>query len=106
MARVLLNVPKTVARGEPIEIRVLISHPMESGQRRDDTGVLVPRDIIHSFTCSLGGELVFAATLFPAIAANPFLSFHAVTDAPGNLVLSWTDDHGATQTETVPIALE
>ena len=58
MARALINVPKTVKKGEAFEIKVLISHPMESGQRRDATGRPIPRHIINRFTCTYGGESV------------------------------------------------
>src|SRR5215471_6989265 len=78
MVRVLLNVPKQVKRGEPFDVKLLISHPMESGQRRDEMGQPIPRDIINSFVCSYNGEEVLRAELFPAIAANPFLSFAVV----------------------------
>ncbi len=105
MSRVLLNVPKSVKRGEALEVRVLISHPMESGQRKDEEGRLVPRDIIRAFTAAYAGVLVLEMELFPAIAANPFLSFAVRPEASGDLVLSWTDDHGATQTETVAVEI-
>ena len=49
MVRVLINVPKQVKRGEPFDVKLLISHPMESGQRHDDMGQPIPRDIINSF---------------------------------------------------------
>src|SRR5258708_3576267 len=100
MVRVLINVPKQVRRDEPFEVKVLISHPMESGQRRDPTGTAIPRDIINHFVCALDGETVMDADLFPAIAANPFLSFSVVAAKSGTLVLTFTDDHGVTQTET------
>ena len=105
MVRVLLNVPKQVRRDEPFEVKVLISHPMESGQRRDDMGRAIPRDIIHSFTCDLDGVLVLAASLYPAIAANPFLAFRATASRSGTLTMTFTGDHGVTQTETVAIAV-
>ena len=101
MPRVLLNVPKTARRGDPVAIKLLISHPMESGQRRDDQGRPVPRNIIHAFRCTYNGAEVLRLELFPAIAANPFLSFSTVADASGPIVLEWTDDEGATQTESV-----
>ena len=78
MVRVLINVPKRVKRGEAFDVKLLISHPMESGQRRDAMGQAIPRDIINSFVCTYNDEEVLRADLFPAIAANPFLSF-AVT---------------------------
>jgi len=106
MVRVLINVPKQVKRDEPFEVKLLISHPMESGQRRDATGQRIPRDIINSFVCTLGGEDVLRAELFPAIAANPFLAFSVVAEQSGTLVMRFTDDEGREQTETVEIAVE
>ena len=106
MARTLINVPARARKGEVIEIKTLISHPMESGQRRDDAGQVIPRDIIHTFVCTYAGEEVFRAELFPAIAANPFLSFCTVATESGVLVFSWTDDHGEVQTESARIEVE
>ncbi len=103
MARVLINVPKQISPNEPFEVKVLISHPMESGQRRDQLGQVIPRDIINHFLCTLDGETVLEAEFFPAVAANPFLSFSVVAEKSGTLVLTFTDDEGTTQTETVAI---
>ena len=101
--RVLLNVPKTARKGEPIEVKILISHPMESGQRRNEMGQLVPRMIIHDFRCTYNRVEVLTLQLFPAVAANPFLSFAARADASGTLDFTWADDSGVTQTETAHI---
>lgn len=105
MARALIRAPKQVKAGEPFEVRVLLSHPMESGQRRDERGAVVPRMIINQFTCTLAGEEVFSAELFPAIAANPYFAFHVVAQASGTLSLAWTDDSGATGLETVAVTV-
>ena len=106
MARTLVNVPKQVKKGEPFEVKILISHPMESGQRRDATGQIIPRDIINAFVCTFNGEEVLRADLFPAIAANPFLAFFATVEEGGTLTMAWVDDHGATQSQSVAIAVE
>ena len=106
MVRVLVNVPKQVTRGEAFEVKLLISHPMESGQRRDAMGRAIPRDIINSFVCTYNGEDVLRAEMFPAIAANPFLSFAVVAQESGTLAMTFTDDHGVVQTETVSVAVE
>ena len=106
MVRVLINAPKRVRRDEPFEVKLLVSHPMESGQRRDTLGQAIPRDIINRLVCTLGGEEVLSLDLFPAIAANPFLAFSAVARESGELVIHFRDDHGTEQTETVPIAVE
>jgi sulfur-oxidizing protein SoxZ len=106
MVRVLVNVPKRVRKGEPFDVKLLISHPMESGQRRDATGQAIPRDIINGFVCTYNGEEVLRADLFPAIAANPFLSFAAMVEESGTLVMRFTDDHGTVQTETADVVVE
>jgi len=100
MVRVLISVPKQVKRNEPFEVKLLISHPMESGQRRDTMGQAAPRDIINRFVCTFNEQEVLRAELFPAIAANPFLSFAVVAQESGTLMMTFTDDHGVVQTET------
>ena len=94
MARALINVPKQVKRGEIIEIKTLVSHPMETGYRRTNVGGAIPRDIINSFVCTYNGEEIFRAELFPAIAANPFITFHTVATESGTITFKWTGDNG------------
>jgi len=106
MVRVLINVPKRVRKGEPFDVKLLISHPMESGQRRDAMGQAIPRDIINGFVFTYNGEQILHADLFPAIAANPFLSFAAVAHESGTLSMRFIDDHGTVQTETAAVTVE
>ena len=106
MARALINVPRKARRGEIIEIKTLLSHPMETGYRLDSTGAAIPRDIINRFVCTYNGEEVFGAELFPAIAANPFIAFSTIATESGELTFNWTDDHGQTQTEVRQITVE
>ena len=105
MAGALINVPKEIRRGEPFEIKTLVRHPMETGYRRGASGEEIPRDIVNRFTCTYNGEEVFRADLFPAIAANPFISFFTVATDTGTLAFNWTDDRGETRTETVEITV-
>jgi sulfur-oxidizing protein SoxZ len=105
-ARTLINVPAKAKRGEIIEIKTLISHPMESGYRVGTNGTLIPRDIIDLFTCSYNAEEVFRATLSSAIAANPFIAFFTVATESGTIVFRWTGDNGFSATESVLIAVE
>jgi sulfur-oxidizing protein SoxZ len=93
-ARTLINVPPKAKRGEVIQIKTLISHIMETGFRRDHVGQLVPRDIITAFTCAYNGETIFEATLYQAIAANPFITFHTVATQSGTFTFQWTGDNG------------
>jgi sulfur-oxidizing protein SoxZ len=106
MARALISVPAKAKRGEIITIRTLISHVMESGFRHSSTGMRIPRDIIDSFVCTYNGEEIFRATLHPAIAANPFLTFHTVATESGTLSFKWSGDGGFSQTETASIVVE
>ena len=106
MVRVLINVPKRVKRGEAFDVKLLISHPMESGQRRDAMGEAIPRDIINSFVCTYNDDEVLRADLFPAIAANPFLSFAVTAEQSGTLAMTFIDDHGVVQTETASVTVE
>ena len=100
MARTLIRVPATARKGEVVEIRVLIQHPMETGFRPGADGQLVPRDILRRFTCHYDNREVFSAELHPAIAANPFLVFALRAEASGILSFTWEGDGGFTQTES------
>ena len=105
MARALINMPTTAKRGDVIEIRTLIAHPMETGYRAAEDGTIRPRNLIRRFTCHYDDVLVFSAELFPAVAANPFIAFTTVATASGTLRFSWNGDNGFTQTETKPLAV-
>ena len=106
MASTLINIPAKTRRGEIIEIRTLTSHIMETGFRRTAAGDLVPRDIITSFTCRYNGVEIFRADLFPAIAANPYLSFFTVAKESGKLELEWIGDNGFVTTASAAITVE
>ena len=103
MARALLNVPKTARRGEIVEIKALIAHPMETGFRPGPNGSLLPRDIIVHFEAAYNGVVVFSAELHPAVSANPYLVFTLRAAESGTIALTWTGDNGFAQTETVRI---
>ena len=105
MARALISVPTTAKRGEVLDIKTLVQHPMETGYRRDNAGGAIPRDIIEKFVCTYNGEEVFRAELFPAMAANPFIAFSTLATESGTIAFSWTNGAGETQTETVAITV-
>lgn len=104
-ARTLINAPKIARRGEVIEIRATIGHPMETGFRAGEDGKVLPRNIIRRFSCQYNGELVFSAELFSAISANPYLSFHTVATDTGTLVLRWDGDNGFSHAETLTLTV-
>lgn len=87
-----IQLPTQARRGEPVEVRVIIRHAMETGFRRDAEGRRVPRNAIHSLACRYNGAEVFRATLSTGIAANPFLRFFIVAQETGDLDFWWLDD--------------
>jgi Sulphur oxidation protein SoxZ. len=106
MASALINVPKKAKRGEIIEIKTLMSHIMETGYRRTASGEVVPRDIITSFACRYNGVEIFRADLFPAIAANPFMTFFTVATESGKFDFEWIGDRGFSETASASILVE
>jgi sulfur-oxidizing protein SoxZ len=105
MARTLIHAPTTARKGEVIELRTLIAHPMETGYRAGSDGRTLPRDIIRRFSCRYNGELVFSADLYPAISANPYLAFHVVANASGTFSFTWEGDNGFAQAESAAITV-
>ena len=99
MARTLIQVPASATRGQAIEVRVLIAHPMETGYRPGADGRVLPRDILRRFTCRYNGEPVFTAEFYPAVAANPYLAFHTLATETGTLEFEWQGDNGFSQVE-------
>jgi len=106
MASALINVPPKAKRGEVIAIKSLISHHMETGFRHSTTGALVPRDIITDFVCRYNGEEIFRAEFFPAISANPFVTFYTTATDSGTISFEWTGDNGFSVTESAKIVVE
>ena len=106
MPSALINIPKKARRGDIIEIKALMSHIMETGYRRTAAGDLVPRDIITSFTCRYNGAEIFRADFFPAIAANPFISFFTIAKGSGKFEFEWIGDKGFTETASASISVE
>jgi sulfur-oxidizing protein SoxZ len=105
MARTLITAPTTAKRGDIIELRTLIAHPMETGFRPDANGQVKPRDLIRRFTCRYNNEVVFSAELFSATAANPYITFFTVASESGTINFSWEGDNGFAQNESVVIAV-
>jgi len=100
-----IQVPATARRGEVIEVRVLIQHPMETGYRVNEVGRAIPKNAIRLLTCRYNGVEVFRAAMSPGIAANPFLQFCTVAEASGELEFFWTDDAGVQESARQPITV-
>ena len=99
MSKPRVKLPESAKVGEVIEIKTLISHVMETGQRKDADGKTIPRSIINMFTATFAGTEVFKAELHPGISANPYLSFFFKVPGPGEFEFTWVDDSGARAVE-------
>lgn len=90
-----VKLPKSAAAGEVITIKTLISHEMESGQRKDKDGNPIPRQIINKFSCEFNGAPVFSCDIDPAVSANPYFEFNARVNEAGTFKFTWVDDDGS-----------
>jgi sulfur-oxidizing protein SoxZ len=91
-----IKLPASAKVGEVIEIKTLVSHVMETGQRKDADGKAIPRNIINAFSVRFAGAEVFSAELHPGISANPYLSFFMKVPGPGEFEFTWVEDGGNT----------
>jgi len=103
MARAIVNFPATARRGDIIEIKAIVAHAMETGFRHTQLGARIPRDIITDFACTYNDELIFHAVFYPAIAANPYLTFTTLATESGTIACTWTGDNGYSLTESAAI---
>jgi len=102
-----VKVPKSATKDEVITIKTLISHKMESGQRKDrKTGELIPRKIINKFSATFNGSQVFAVNIEPAVSANPFLEFTVKVPESGEFEFKWVDDDGSVYSTKKKITVE
>jgi sulfur-oxidizing protein SoxZ len=100
-----VKVPRSASAGETITIKTLISHNMESGQRKDSSGNRIPRSIINRFTCDFNGQNVIDITLEPAISTNPYFQFDALVPEAGEYMFTWYDDDGSVYEDAKQIAI-
>lgn len=94
-SRPRIRLPERAKVGDVVEIKTLISHVMETGQRRDGSGKVIPRLIINSFVAKYEGAEVFRADIQPGISANPYIAFFMRVPGPGEFEFTWVDDSGA-----------
>ena len=93
------------ASGDKATVRVLMSHEMESGQRKDAAGKLVPAWHITEVSATLNGKPVLAAEWGPAVSKNPFLQFVIKGAKAGDKVaVSWKDNKGDTRTDEATVS--
>jgi len=100
-----VRVPRSARAGEEVEIRTLISHPMETGNRIGPNNVPVPRHTIELFTCHFNGTLVMEMQIDGGISADPYFEFFARVDASGRFEFAWHDSTGEIHRETAEITV-
>ena len=94
-AKPRVKVPKSAKAGEVITIKAVITHQMESGQRKGSDGNMIPRSIINRFTCDIAGVNVIDITVEPAVSTNPYFEFDAKVETAGDIKFTWYDDDGS-----------
>jgi sulfur-oxidizing protein SoxZ len=93
------------AQGDKVTVRVLVSHEMESGQRRDAAGKIIPAWFIQSISAVYDGKTVMSAQWGPAVSKNPFLQFSFKGGKAGDKIsISWVDNHGDKRTDEAVIS--
>lgn len=100
-----VKVPGKAKAGEAITIKTLISHKMESGQRKDDAGEIIPRSIINRFVVDFNGENVIDVQMEPAISTNPYFEFEATVPESGTFNFTWYDDDGSVYEDSKEITV-
>jgi|SRR3990172_3118887 len=95
---------RATMQGDRVLVRALMSHEMETGQRRDSAGNTIPAHFIQSVVASHNGRTVLRAEWGPAVSKNPYLQFEFSGGKPGDRVqITWTDNKGETRTDEVVI---
>ena len=96
---------RAAANGDVTEVKILMSHPMDTGQRKDASGQLVPAHFIDKVTATCNGKTVLSADWGPAVSKNPFLAFRFKGAKAGDKIsVTWVDTNGATRTDEATIA--
>ncbi|HEV8258810.1 MAG TPA: thiosulfate oxidation carrier complex protein SoxZ [Casimicrobiaceae bacterium] len=93
------------AAGDSTEVKVLMGHEMETGQRKDAQGQTIPAWFIQNVVVTWNGRTVLSAQWGTAVAKNPFLSFKFKGGAKGDkIAITWTDNRGDKRTDEAVIA--
>lgn len=101
-----VRVPATAKKGDIVEIKTTVPHPMENGMRKDKDGAVIPRNIINKFVCTYNGKEVFKSDWQTSVSANPYLSFFVKVTESGKFDFEWVDEGGAKFTASEPITVE
>ena len=90
--------------GDVLDVRVLMAHPMETGQRKDASGNVIPLHCIQTSTAQLNGRPVFQAETSQAVARNPVFGFKVKGAKAGDkLAITWIDNKGDKRTDEISV---
>ncbi|MFM2435862.1 MAG: hypothetical protein RL063_1845 [Pseudomonadota bacterium] len=91
-------------KGGLVEVKVLMSHPMETGRKKDDFGQLIPAHFVQLVTATLNGKTVLEAQWGTGIAKNPYLTFRLKGAKIGDIVaVTWLDNRGVSVTQDIAV---
>jgi sulfur-oxidizing protein SoxZ len=95
---------RAALKGDVVEVRVLMAHIMETGQRKDANGATIPAHFIQQISAKHNGKLVFSGQLGPAVSKDPFLQFSFKGGSKGDKIeVTWTDNRGTSRTDSATI---
>lgn len=96
---------RATVQGEITDIRVLMQHPMETGQRKDEKGQILPINFIQNFTVSHNGQLLISGQLNTSVSKNPLFTFKARAIKPGDkLTVAWLDNMGDKRQDEITVS--
>jgi sulfur-oxidizing protein SoxZ len=93
------------AKGDVANVRVLMSHEMETGQRKDSAGKVIPAWFIQEVTATHNGKTVMSAEWGPSVSKNPFLQFMVKGAKAGDkIAITWVDNKGDKRTDEATVS--
>ena len=93
------------ASGDKVAVRVLMAHEMETGQRKDASGKVIPAWFIQQVVAKHNDKVVMTAQWGPAVSKNPFLEFVVKGGKAGDkIAITWTDNKGDTRTDEATVS--
>ena len=98
-----MRIRATAKDGGMVNVKVLMAHEMETGQRKDANGALVPAHFIRSITATCQGRVVLSGQWGPAVAKNPFLEFNFKGQKGDKVSVTWEDNKGESRTDEATI---
>jgi len=100
-----MRIRATIEQGDVVDVKVLMRHVMETGQRKDASGQIIPGWYIETVEAKVADKQVFLALLGPAVSKDPFLNFKLKGSAKAGdtLTIVWKDNKGESRTDTVEV---